>query len=229
MFCESYRQGLIDSLAAGEPLPPALAEHLAGCDVCSRAFAKEQALYAAIDYSLVVTANAPVPPSLLPRVRTQIAGRPDKAFWRTAILAFATLLLVAGAAALSPVFHWRSARSFWGPEIHQAATPQVLFADDHAAPAQPAPLLKQYRPTSKPGSVVLSHSQLRAGTEVLISPEEQAGLERYALDLRGKAMENSARAASVANDTAFKIEPLQIAAMDQQQLTIEPLESDKYN
>jgi hypothetical protein len=232
MFCESYRRGLIDSLAAGEPLPPALAEHLAGCDVCSTAFAREQALYAAIDYSLVVRANAPVPPSLLPRVRAQIAAPPDKAFWRAAILAFATLPLVAVAAALSPVFHWRSARSFWGPENHQAATPKVQFADNHAAtrsPGQPAPLVKQYAPTSKPGSVVLSHSKVRAGTEVLISPEEQAGLERYALDLRGKALENGARAASVANDTAFKIEPLLIPVMDQQQLTIEPLESDEYN
>ena len=232
MFCESYRQPLIDSLAAGEPLPPVLAEHLAGCDVCSTAFAKEQALYAAIDYSLVVTANAPVPPSLLPRVRTQIAARPDKALWRTAILAFATLVLVAGATALSPVFHWRSARSFSGPENHQAATRKVQFGDDHAAtrsPAQPAPLVERYTPTSKPGSVVLGHSKVRAGTEVLISPEEQAGLERYALDLRGKALENGARPASVANDTAFKIEPLQIAAMDQQQLTIEPLQSDEYN
>jgi hypothetical protein len=70
---------------------------------------------------------------------------------------------------------------------------------------------------------------VRAGTEVLISPEEQAGLERYAVDLRGRALENGARAASVKNDTAFKIEPLRIAAMDQRQLTIEPLESDEYN
>jgi hypothetical protein len=232
MFCESYRQGLMDSLAAGEPLPPALAEHIAGCDVCSTAFAKEQALYAAIDYSLVVTANASVPPSLVPRVRTHIAAHADKAFWGTAILAFATLVLVAGAAALSPVLHWRRARSFSGPENHQAAAPKVQFADDHAAsrsPAQPAPLVKQYWPTSKPGSLVLSRGRVRAGTEVLISPEEQAGLERYALDLRGKALENGARAASVANDTAFKIEPLQIAVMDQRQLTIEPIESDEYN
>src|SRR6266404_8180164 len=104
MFCESHRQPLIDSLAAGEPLSGELAKHLAGCDVCSTAFAKEQALYAAIDYSLVVTANSPVPPSLVPRVQAQIAAGPDKAFWRTPILAFATLVLGAGMAVLSPVF-----------------------------------------------------------------------------------------------------------------------------
>jgi hypothetical protein len=229
MFCESYREPLIDSLAAGQPLSGELAKHLASCDVCFTAFAKEQALYAAIDYSLVVTANSPVPPSLVPRVQAQIAARPGKAFWRSPILAFATLALVAGATAFSPVFHWRSARSFSGPGNHQAARPKVQVVDNHEAARQLAPLVKRYSPTAKPASVVLSHSKVGAGREVLISPEEQVGLERYAADLRGKALENGARAASVANDTAFKIEPLQIAAMDQRQLTIEPLESDEYN
>jgi len=231
MFCESYRQPLIDSLAAGEPLRGELAKHLAGCDVCSTAFAKEQALYAAIDYSLVVTANFPVPLSLVPRVQAQIAARPGKAFWRSPILAFATLLLVAGMAVLSPVFHWRSTRSLSSRENHQAA-PKVQFADRHDAVSslvQPAPAVERYSPTSKPGSVVLSHTKVHAGTEVLISPQEQAGLERYAADLRGRAVENAARAASVTNDTAFNIEPLQIAAIDQRQLTIEPLESGEYN
>ena len=232
MFCESYRQPLMDSLAAGEPLSGDSAKHLAGCDLCSTAFAKEQALYLAIDHSLVVSANAPVPASLVPRVQAQITARSDKAFWRSPILVFATLVLVAGMAALSPVFHWRSEPSFTGTEDHQAAGRKVQFADNHEAagpPVQPAPLVKRYPPTSKPGSAGPSRGKVRAGTEVLISPEEQAGLERYAAGLRGKALENGARAASVTNDTAFKIEPLQIAAMDQQQLTIEPLESDEYN
>ncbi len=232
MFCESYRQPLIDSLAAGDPLSGELARHVAGCLVCSTSFAKEQALYAAIEYSLGVAANAPVPSSLVPRVKAQIAAGPDKAFWRTPILAFATLVLVAGAAALSPVFHWRSTRTLLNQENQQATAPKVQFADRYDAiksPVKPVPLVERYSPKSKPGSVVLSHAKLGTSAEVLISPEEQAGLERYAVDLRGRALENGARAASVKNDTAFKIEPLQIAAMDQRQLTIEPLESDEYN
>jgi len=231
MFCESYRQPLIDSLAAGEPLSGELAMHLAGCHGCSTALGKEQALYTAIDYSLVVTANSPVPPSLVPRVRAQIAAGPDKAFWRTPILAFATLVLVAGMAVLSPVFHLRSTRTLSIRENH-ATPPKVQFADRRDAirsSVQTAPSVEQYSAKSKPGGVVLSQARVRAGTEVLISAEEQAGLQRYAADLRGKAGENAARAASIANDTAFKIEPLQIAAMDQHQLTIEPLESDEYN
>jgi hypothetical protein len=231
MFCKSYRQPLIDSLAAGDPLGGELAMHLADCHGCSTAFAKEQALYAAIETSLGVAANAPVPPLLIPRVQAQIAARPDKAFWRSPILAFATLVLVAGAAALSPVFHWRSARTL-SIRGHQAVAAKVQFGDRHDAirsSVQTAPSVERPSPTSKPESVVPSHAKLRAGAEVLISPEEQAGLERYAIDLRRRALENGARAVSVAKDTAFKIEPLQIAAMDQQQLTIEPLESDEYN
>ncbi len=232
MFCDSYRRPLIDSLAVGEPLSGEPAKHLASCDVCSTAFAKEQAVHAAIEYSLTVAVNVPVPPSLVPRVHAQIAGRMDKAFWRSPILAFATLVLVAGMAALSPRFHWRSTRSFSGAENHQGATPEVQFADNHEAtrpPIEPAPLVTPYSAAPRPGSVVFSRTQARAGAEVLISPQEQAGLERYAADLRGRAAENAARAASLANDTTFKIEPLEIAAMDQRQLTIEPLESDEYN
>ena len=70
MFCESYCQ-LIDSLAAGEPLPPELAKHVAGCSACTSAFAEERTLFAAIEYSLGVAVNVPAPPSLLPRVRAQ--------------------------------------------------------------------------------------------------------------------------------------------------------------
>ena len=232
MFCESYREPLIDSLAAGQPLGDELAKHLTGCDVCSAAFAKEQALYAAIEYSLGVAANALVPPSLVPRVQAQIAAGPAETSWRTPVLAFATLVLVAGAAALSPVFHWHSTRTLLNRENQQAAAPRVQFEDRHDAiksPVRPVPLVERYSPTSRLGSVVFGHAKVRAGADVLISPDEQAGLERYAADLRGRAVENAARAASITNDTAFKIEPLQIAAMDQRQLTIEPLESDEYN
>src|SRR5258708_36896946 len=108
MFCESYRQPLMDAAASGESLNRALATHVAGCQGCSAAFVEERALFAAIEDSLGVRSNAPAPPSLVPRVRAQIAALPTKTTLRLPVLAFATLGLLAGVVAISPAFHWHS-------------------------------------------------------------------------------------------------------------------------
>jgi hypothetical protein len=76
--------------------------------------------------------------------------------------------------------------------------------------------------------VVIRHSKVHSDAEVLVSHEEQVGLQRYAVRLRARALENTARAA-VTNDPPFQIQPLEIAVMDFRQLSIEPLESDEYN
>src|SRR5262249_10140327 len=77
MFCETYDQSLKDAAATGEPLSPALRQHIASCDPCRTTFAKEQLLYAAIDSSVKVVANAHAPATLVPRVRVAIADEPQ--------------------------------------------------------------------------------------------------------------------------------------------------------
>ena len=227
MFCESYRQPLKDSLAADEPLSPELAKHLAGCGACTSAFAGERTLFAAIDYSLGVTANTPVPPSLVPRVRAKIVAGPAKASWRAPVLAFATLSLVAGLVVISPVFHWRSTpddsrgKSCVASTVQSAAGRDAIGSFVHSTPAVK-------KASSRLRKVVVNQSKMRSDLEVLVSPEEPAGLERYAARLRARALENTARAA-VMNDPPSKIQPLEIAVMDLRQLIIEPLESDEYN
>jgi hypothetical protein len=228
MFCESYRQPLMDSLAAGEPLPPELAKHLAGCSACTSAFAEERTLFAAIEYSLGVAVNVPAPPSLALRVRAQIVAGPAKASLRAPVLAFAALSLVAGVVAISPVFHWRSTpddsrgkHSAVAPTVQSAAGRDAIGSFVHSTP----PVRKA---SSKLRKVVVSQSKVRSDLEVLVSPEEQAGLEGYAARLRARALESTARAA-VTNDPPFQIQPLEIAVMDSRQLIIEPLESDEYN
>lgn len=223
MLCESYRQPLIDSLAAGEPLPPELAKHLAGCSACASAFAEEGTLFAAIEYSLGVAVNVPAPPSLVPRVRAQIARGAVKASWRGPVLAFATLSLVAGVAAIWPGFH--STPDDLGGRSSAAVTSTVQSADSREAIES---LVHSTPSVQKASSRLISHSTVRSDVEVLVSPEEQAGLERYAVRLRARALENTARAA-VTNDPPFQIQPLEIAVMDLRQLSIEPLESDEYN
>ena len=229
MFCESYRQPLMDAAASGESLNRALATHVVGCEGCSVAFAEDRALFATIEDSLEFRSNAPVPPSLVPRVRAQIAASPTKTTWRIPALAFATLGLVAGVVAISPAFHWHST-----PDDSRGKSPAMAYpvqsADSREATGslvQAAPPVKQFPPRLE--RVVLTR-KVRSGLEVQVSAEEQAGLEHYSARLRARSLENSARAAgSIESDLAFNIRPLEIAAMDVRQLTIEPLESDEYN
>ena len=228
MFCESYRQKLIHSLAAGEPLSPDLAKHLASCNACSSDFAQERTLFAAIEYSLGIAVNLPAPPSLVPRVRAQIAADLAKGSWRAPVLAFAALSLVAAVVAIWPAFHWR-----WTPDDSGGKSPSVASAvrsaDNRAAIES---LVHSTQPVKQAASglqkVVISHCKVRCGVEVLVSREEQAGLERYAARLRASPLENAAGAA-VTNDSLLRIRPLEIAAMDFRQLSIESLESDEYN
>jgi hypothetical protein len=229
MFCESYRQPLMEAAASGESLNRALATHVAGCQGCSVAFAEERTLFATIEDSLGVRCNAPAPPSLVPRVRAQIAASPTKTTWRIPALAFATLGLVAGVGAISPAFHWHST-----PDDSRGKSPAmastVQSAESREATGslvQCAPPVKQFPPRLE--RVVLSR-KVRSGVEVQVSGEEQAGLEHYSARLRARSLETSARAVgTVESDLAFNIRPLEIAAMDVRQLTIEPLESDGYN
>jgi hypothetical protein len=228
MFCESCRQPLMDAAASGESLNRALATHVAGCEGCSAAFAEERALFAAIEDSLGVRCNAPAPPSLIPRVRAQIAAGPTKT-WRIRALAFATLGLVAGTVAISPAFHWHSTpEDSRGKSSAMASTVQSTDSREATGSlVQSAPPVKQF--PRRLEKVVLSR-KVRSDLEVQVSAEEQAGLEHYSARLRARSLENSARAVgAVASDPAVNIQPLEIAAMDVRQLTIEPLESDEYN
>lgn len=226
MFCKSYCQPLMDAAASGESLNRALATHVAGCEGCSAAFAEERALFAAIEDSLGVRSNAPAPPSLVPRVRAQIAASPTKTTWRVPVLAFATLGLIAGVVAISPAFHWHST-----PDDSRGKASTVQSTDSREATGslvQSAPPVKQFPPRLE--KVVLSRSKVRCDVEVRVSAEEQAGLEHYSARLRARSLENSARAVgAVESDLAFNIRPLEIAAMEVRPLTIEPLESDGYN
>src|SRR5205807_2249111 len=92
---------------------------------------------------------------------------------------------------------------------------------------QSTPPVKQTAP--RLGRAVLSQSKAGSSVEVVVSSEEQAGLEHYAAGLQRKGRENSARSAATQGDPALSIRPLEIAAMDLRQLTIEPLEGDEYN
>ena len=229
MFCELYRQALSDAAVAGKPLPREVSAHLDTCDSCSSAFAAEQSLLAWIDDSLEARVNAEVPPSIVARVQGQIAVNPVMAAWRVPALTFATFSLVAAVAALWPLVH-RQSMVGRSKTNHAAITGTIQSADKpdvNRAAVQVAPPVK--RSFSGREKVIVTFTRAHPGVEVLVSQEEQIGLEGYAARLPARTLETSARAAAVDNEPAFNIRSLQIAAMDLRQLSIEPLETDEYN
>jgi anti-sigma factor RsiW len=72
MPCKHYKDALIEAAASGSQPQGDLCAHLEACASCRAAFAQEQALFSMIDAGLHVTANAEVPASLLPRVRSRL-------------------------------------------------------------------------------------------------------------------------------------------------------------
>jgi hypothetical protein len=72
MSCEDYREALTEAAAANAALSSELHSHLDGCASCRAAFAEVRQLFAAVDTGLRAHANADVPASLLPGVRTKL-------------------------------------------------------------------------------------------------------------------------------------------------------------
>lgn len=94
MPCESYKQALTDTVAAGQVPARELATHLRSCSACRAAFAAEQELFAALESGVQAISNAEIPSSLLAGVRVRLAEQPvQQSYW----------LLLAGAAITAAV------------------------------------------------------------------------------------------------------------------------------
>ena len=230
MFCESYRKVLMEAAGFGEALPRELEEHLAGCEYCHAALADEQALFRSIDGALQAAANTEIPASLLPRVRMQVASDSTKATRRVPVLAFVTGGLVIGAIVLSSSSLRHSAVS--RSTAKEPAVPSIqsvvsreptglsIQTSSIQAPASPERL------ASRRERLVVDRVTRRSEPEVLVSPDEAAGLRRFADLLRAKSLETSNRAAAI-SDAPFEIKPLEIAELNLRQLTIQPLEGSE--
>lgn len=219
MLCESCRQALSEAAASGEALPREVRLHLAGCNACTAVFAEERELFAAIDSAMGITVNVELPASLLPRVRAQIAASPEKTVWRLPVLAFLTALLV-GVAVLSPLLRRSQVVGRSGNKDLAVAAAESADRSETTAAAD-AP---EIGALPKPEKTMIRRLPVRLQPEVLVSPEEPAGLERYAALLRVRAQQPS-QLATGKKDSEVAIQPLEIAQLALPQLTIEPLES----
>jgi hypothetical protein len=221
MFCESYRQPLIDSLSAGEPLSPEIAKHLASCGPCTSTLAEERILLASIDRALHAAVNAEIPGSLVPGVREAILQKEFPArdiHWR-AILAFGSAFFIVGTLLL-----WHSR-----PISRTEKLPAVAFLA--APPGQekqielPARVSRGVAPSAPNKIPVTPPIATRSGlaVTVIVSPQEEDGLKKYAVLVNANIGKNLA--SDVTRwDVRTDLDPLEIAEIDMNQLAIQPLE-----
>jgi hypothetical protein len=223
MFCESYRQPLSEAACFGEELPRELAAHLVACNECASAFAAEQALFSSVDRSLHAAANADVPASVVSGVREALSQKETPVWhfqWR-AILAFGSACLIA--ATLS----YRHSRSASQEEKTPAVASAVASTESQQVKTE---LLAGVTPTTVRTSRRRSQRNLRPretatriGPEVIVAPEEQAALKKYAVIVNARTRKNSDGHATTLEVRA-DIKPLEIAEINLHQLAIQPLE-----
>jgi hypothetical protein len=218
MLCESYRETLNEAALRDERLPAEVQAHVASCASCRESFSDEKALFRLIEAEVRIRTNAEVPASLLPRVRHQIAASAAARTWRVPVLAYIASGLAVGAMALSFAVRTRVSSVKPEPSAHNISLP----APDQTGVSQtgegPVEMLVAISKRSRKQPQVA----LRAEPEVLVSAEEQLGLQRYTASLRSMAAD---RAAIVKPEALLEIKHLEIAGVDLKGLSIDPLQS----
>jgi hypothetical protein len=72
MLCDKYKEALMEAAANGGALSNSLREHVETCAHCGAKLAAEQALFTAVDFNVRRSANAELPDSLLPSIRSRL-------------------------------------------------------------------------------------------------------------------------------------------------------------
>ena len=226
MPCEHHKEALIEAAATGLDPGNALASnakmaglraHFESCASCRAAFEQEQSLFASIDAGLHTTANAEVPPSLMPRVRARLQqettlGRSWLTNW---------LVLASAAGVLVTLF---AARAVWRPRVVQkpvemVGKPSVSPPQNHDRVIKP-PAVENSDPQRQ--LVIVknpsAHETLVIGKtmpEVLVPRDQEVLLAEYAeqwrLHKRTPLLAQDSDATILA---LLQVAPIQIAELD---------------
>ena len=226
MFCEPYRQALMDG-AAGAEVPPRALAHLAVCTACTEAFASERTLFERIDGELAKSLDADVPASLVSRVR--LAVRDERVSGRSWIGSMWTWGPVTAAAALAifllmPRIFPPVATSPPQPGATPPVSTQTIASAASAHPTPSADIPRHELP-KRPLPVAATKTLVPAAPEVVVAPGEEAALLKYAAFLRRRA-DLAQSVASSENQKPLAIQPLEIGVLQAEAIQIEPLVKD---
>ena len=227
MPCEHYKDALIEVVATGAAPQGGLRAHLDECASCRAAFDEEQSLFAAIDSGLHAEANAEVPPSLIPRVRTRLdesaIARPRRS---------SSWFALAGAAVAAAFFlavttrHDNARPSPTNLAVNRTPAPQIIPVQQGASPSAlpkkgnsgPRPLASTAR-NSVQLAELASHKLM---PEILVQRDQEILLASYAQQWGSRG-----RAPLVASEVVdaklelLKVQPIQITNLDVKPLSEE--------
>jgi len=172
---------LIEAAASGTQPQGDLRAHLNVCLDCRAAFEQEQSLFASIDTGLHLTANAEVPASLLPRVRTRLdeATAPQHRWLQPWILAAASVALVLAIFLFARPHHPR-------PDDQAKQTPQIPSGGapaTNAGPQNSGPAAQIVSSNSNNSQTRVHSTLLRpvasSQPEVLVPPDEREAFSSF--------------------------------------------------
>jgi anti-sigma factor RsiW len=100
MNCQEVQEKISKALGAGKSAAADVLAHKESCPACRAYSDAQQKLFRSLDAGLQAIANAPVPPSLLPSVRSRIENTAPRHAWiYTWLPAGAAVVLLCGCAA----------------------------------------------------------------------------------------------------------------------------------
>jgi len=225
MPCQHYKDALIEAAASGAAAQGDLRVHLDACAGCRAAFEQEQSLFASIDAGLRDTANADMPVSLLPRVRTRLdeESAPHRV-WGTHWLALASAAVM--------IVAFFAARTVWRTNVTEKPVENAGKVD--AKPPQNqnpslAPAAKSNSPSQRQLAIVKTFPSPetlvrgKALPEVLVPRDQEVLLAEYAEEWRLYK-----RATLVAQGfDATVLAPLQVAQIQINELDVKLLADDR--
>jgi hypothetical protein len=230
MPCQHYNEALIEAAASGSEPQGELRAHLDACASCRASFEQEQALFASIDTGLHITANAAVPASLLPRVRSRLDEESaPRCSW------FSNRLVLASAAVIVVAFF--AARAVWRQNVVQrpvemtrstSVPPNVTPSPRNQISAVVPPAVKNSNPSHL---FAIARNPREHGAplkgnalpEVLVPRDQEILLAEYA-----EQWSLRKRGALIAQDSdATVLAPLQVPPIQIAELDVKPLAEEK--
>jgi len=222
MPCEDYKDALIEAAASGAEPQAELHRHLSDCATCQAAFEEEKSLFASIDGGLHVTANAEVPASLLPRVRSCISEEVvPRRSWFTNWLTVATAGAILAAFFVTRVVWHSSHDQNPQPDTAHTNSPAPVFPPSGAPVKTPEPPARVSSQSNEHTFVARSSPNSRpqaarnAIPEILVPQDQEALLAAYAEEWshrkRGSLLAQNSGETILA---PLELKPIQIAELD---------------
>lgn len=220
MPCEQYKDALIEAASTGAAPQGELRAHLAECASCREAFVQEQSLFGAIDSGLRTTANAEVPPSLLPRVRAgldETVVAPQLRWLQPFIFASASVALAFAVFLMTGPHHAAQEEvAKQGPVVVPAATRPATKTNPEnisSEGTQFGAIHVNHSHASRNSTI--AHSAASSNPEVLVPPDEREAFARFlSRDQRPPAPTSvSTQSAPRPPEESVEILPVEIASL----------------